>query len=398
MNGDSVDVAQLRRETPGCEGIIHLNNAGAALMPAAVIRTIREYLDYESEVGGYEAEEYRSADRAAAYEAVGTLIGAPPRNVAFTGSATASFVQALMSIRLAPGDTVLVTRHDYASHQISLIALQERLGIRVVRAPDQEAGGVDVAALAALIERHRPKLVCVSHVPTNSGLVQDAAAVGAVCRSHGVLYLVDGCQSVGQMPVDVAALQCDFLTATTRKFLRGPRGVGFLYVSDRVLAEGLAPPSLDMHGATWVAEDRIALRDDARRFEMFEFSWALLLGTGAAARYAMGLGLEPIRDRIRLLAGMLRQELARLPGARVLDRGPELAGIVTVGFDGRDPREVMLALRARGINTWAQGRGSALLDYEAKGVTGALRLSPHVFNTAEEIATAVGELKRVVRA
>lgn len=391
-----MDVRQLRAETPGCEDLIHLNNAGAALMPAPVIATIREYLDFESEIGGYEAEEARGPERAAACQAVATLVGAAPRNIAFTGSATASFVQALSSIRFAPGDTVLVTRHDYVSHQISLLAMQDRLGIQVVRAPDQPAGGVDVAAMASLIEQNRPRLVCLTHVPTNSGLVQDAAGVGAACRAHGVLYLVDGCQTVGQMPVDVADLQCDFLTSTARKFLRGPRGVGFLYVSDRALAQDLVPTSLDMRGADWIGPDEIALADDARRYEQFEYPWALVLGTGEAARYALELGLESIRERIRSLAGLLRTGLARINGVRVLDQGPELSGIVTAWVDGHAPRRLVEALRQQRINVWAQGRGAAVLDYDAKGVSGAVRLSPHVYNTEAEVDTVLQALRQLV--
>lgn len=388
-----MDVAALRAETPGCERLVHLNNAGAALMPSPVVAAIREYLDFEGEVGGYEAETLRSAEVTRAYEAIAALVSAAPRNIAFTSSATASFVQALSSIPFATGDTVLVTRHDYVSHQVSLLALRERFGIRVVRAPDQEAGGVDVAAMAALIEQHRPRLVCLTHIPTNSGLVQDAAGVGAACRAHGVLYLVDGCQTVGQMPVNVAALQCDFLTSTARKFLRGPRGLGFLVVSDRALAAGLVPLSLDMRGADWVGPDEIALVDDARRFEQYEYPWALVMGMAEAARYAMRLGLGPIQQRVRSLASLLRTELARVQGVRVLDHGAELSGIVTAWVEGHEPIQVVEALRQQRINTWAQGRGAAVLDYDAKGVAGAVRISPHAYNTEEEIGVVTGAIR-----
>jgi selenocysteine lyase/cysteine desulfurase len=388
-----VDIQRLRSETPGCAARIHLNNAGAALMPASVIRTIQEHIALESRIGGYEAVDERGDAVDAAYRSVGQLIGARPGNIAFTENATASYVQALSSIRFEPGAVILTTRNDYASNQIQFLSLQSRLGVRVLRAPDLPEGGVDVAAMAALIRRHRPSLVCVTHVPTNSGLVQDVAAVGAVCREEGVLYLVDGCQSIGQMPLDVKHLGCDFLSAASRKYLRGPRGAGFLYVSDRVLERDLEPLFIDMRGADWIAEDRYRVARDAKRFETYEFAWALVLATGEAARYAAEIGLEPIRDRVVALAGRLRHALSAIEGVRVLDRGKQLCGIVSVSIDGRDPRELMLTLRDRGINTNAQQRVSAVIDYDEKAVVASLRISPHYYNTEEEIDQAVTALR-----
>jgi selenocysteine lyase/cysteine desulfurase len=239
--------------------------------------------------------------------------------------------------------------------------------------------------MAELIHRRRPRLVAVSHVPTSSGLVQDVAAVGRACRERGVLYLVDACQSVGQMPVDAVALGCDFLSATARKFLRGPRGAGFLFVSDRVLDEGLEPLFPDLRGADWVAEDVYQPAPDARRFENWEFAYALVLGLGAAARYALDVGLEVARERARALAERTRSGLARLAGVRVLDRGEELSAIVTAHVDGWSGDALVTALRREGIHTSAVTRASAVLDFDDKGVESALRISPHYYNTEDEI-------------
>jgi selenocysteine lyase/cysteine desulfurase len=385
----------LRSETPGCEDRIHLNNAGAALMPTPVIRTIRDYLALETRLGGYEAADARGEQIDSAYRAVADLIGARPENIAFTENATASYVQALSSIPFERDDVIVTTRNDYVSNQIQFLSLQARLGVKVLRAPDLTEGGVDPDGMAALIGQHHPRLVCVTHVPTNSGLVQDVAAVGAMCRSEDVLFLVDACQSIGQMPVDVKGLQCDFLSATSRKFLRGPRGAGFLYVSDRALGRGLEPLFIDMRGAEWVDENRYQAVADAKRFETYEFAWALVLATGEAARYAMELGLEPIRDRVRSLAARLREELAMIDGVRVLDRGRELCAIVSISTDRWDPKDLLLALRERHINTNAQKRAYAVLDYDQKGVSVSLRLSPHYYNTEDEVdraVAAIGEL------
>jgi selenocysteine lyase/cysteine desulfurase len=391
-----LDIQRLRADTPGCQQRVHLNNAGSALMPAPVVRAIQDHIALESRIGGYEAAESRDDAVRAAYQSVADLIGAHSRNIAFTENATASFSQALSSIPLERGDVILTTRNDYASNQIQLLSLQARLGVQILRAPDQSEGGVDVAAMADLIRRRRPKLVCVTHVPTNSGLIQDVHAIGSVCRNTDVLYLVDACQSIGQLPIDVAQVQCDFLSASARKYLRGPRGAGFLYVSDRVLDQGLEPLYIDMRGADWIDQDRYRARSDARRFENWEFAWALVLATGEAARYAAALGIEPIRRRVATLASRVREGLGNLGQVRLLDRGSELCGIVSVAIAGHDPATLVSALRSRGINTSAQIREYAVIDYDEKQVAASLRISPHYYNTEEEIDLALSAIRELL--
>lgn len=391
-----MNIQRLRSETPGCVECIHLNNAGAALMPEPVIRAIQDHITLESRIGGYEAADARRDAVQSAYQSVAELVGTQPENIAFTENATASYMQALSSIPFERDDVILTTRNDYVSNQIQFLSLQARIGVQVLRAPDRIEGGVDVQAMADLIRRHHPKLVCVTHVPTNSGLVQDVGAVGSVCRDEGVLYMVDACQSIGQMPVDVHELRCDFLSATSRKYLRGPRGAGFLYVSDRVLERGLEPLFIDMRGADWVAEDRYRAVPDAKRFENWEFAWALVLATGEAARYATAVGLEKIRDRVRALAGRLREALGAIDKVRVLDHGRELCGIVSVWIDGWNPGELVAALRDRRINTSAQIRVYAVIDYDEKGVTASLRISPHYYNTEEEIDQTVSAIRELL--
>jgi selenocysteine lyase/cysteine desulfurase len=277
------------------------------------------------------------------------------------------------------------------------LSLARRAGIEVLRAPDAPEGGIDAEAVRRLIARRRPALVALTWVPTNSGLVQPVEAVGQVCREADVPYLIDACQAVGQMPVNVAKLGCDYLAATARKFLRGPRGLGFLYVSDRALAAGAYPLLVDMHGATWTETDSFELTPDARRFESWELPHAIALGLGAAVRYALEVGVETARDRARSLASLARERLAALPGVRVLDRGPELCAIVTAHCTGRSAEALKLALRARGINVSSPSREDAVIDMDAKGADSALRISPHYYNTEEEVGWAVEALGDLLR-
>jgi len=267
--------------------------------------------------------------------------------------------------------------------------------VEVIRAQDLPEGGVDPESVRGLIARRRPRLVAVTHVPTNSGLVQQVEAVGAVCSAAEVPYLVDACQSVGQMPIDVARLRCDFLSTTGRKFLRGPRGVGFLYVSDRMLAAGAHPLLVDMRGAEWAAADEYTLVDGARRFENWEFAYALHLGLGEAARYALSAGLAKAGRRSAELAAYARGRLRAVGGVRVLDRGPELCAIVTAEVQGCDARTVVARLRKRGVNANASLRAYAVLDMDDKRAASAVRLSPHYYNTTEEVDTAVAAIEEM---
>jgi selenocysteine lyase/cysteine desulfurase len=392
-----MEIERWRRETPASlAGRIHLNNAGASLMPASVHAMVVDHLEREMRVGGYEAADEAAGRIEGAYGEVAALVGCSARNVAVVENATVAFAQALSALDPGPGDVLVTTRNDYASNQLMYLSLAERRGVEVIRAADLPEGGVDPESVRSLIRRRRPALVALTWVPTSSGLVQPAAAVGEICAEAEVPYVVDACQAAGQMPLDVSALRCDFLAATARKFLRGPRGVGFLYVSDRALAAGLRPLHIDMRGADWVSADGYELRPDARRFENWEYAYALVLGLGEAARYAREVGAFVARDRAWGLAAELRSRLAELDGARVLDRGPELCAIVTVALDGLDAPAVVADLREQGIATSAVDRTSAVLDLDEKRATSALRLSPHYYNTEAEIRSVVAALDGIV--
>src|SRR5947209_12593226 len=385
-----------RHDTPGCRDRIHLNNAGAALMPRPVLDTLARHVQREGEIGGYEAAEEAAAAVRETYELVARLVGTAARNIAGVENATVAFSQALSAFDFHPGDRIVTTRADYPSNQLMYLSLACRCGVEIVRADDLPAGGVDPESVRRLAHDPRTRLVALSWVPTNSGLVQDAAAVGEVCAELGVPYLIDACQAVGQLAVDVAALRCDFLAGTGRKFLRGPRGIGFLYVSDRMLERGAFPLFLDMRGADWTDPDAFRLADGARRFENWEFAYALVAGLGAAARYALAVGSGG-RERAHRLAALLRQLLAESPGGRVLDRGRGRCAIGAVGVAGRDAADAKPLLRHRGINASSADRMSGVLDMDDKGVTSVLRFSPHYYNTEDELDAAVRALAELAR-
>src|SRR2546429_3746685 len=344
---------QWRDDTPGCTNQIHLNNASAGLMPLPVLDAIVGHLNREAKFGAYESADDAEAAVNEAYDNVSKLLGGQPRNVAIVENSTVAFFQALSAFDFKPGDVIVTTRNDYISNQLAYLSLARRHGVDVRRATDLSTGGADPQSVQDLLREKRVRLLAVTWVPTNSGLIQPVEALGQIAEASGVPYLVDACQAIGQIPIDVRKLRCDFLSATARKFLRGPRGIGFLYVSDRALERGEYPLYIDMRGAEWITANTFELAPDARRFENWEFAHSLVLGLGEAARYAASVGVERGGKRARELAALARNELSAIPGLRMLDRGKELAAIVTVDVAGYEAPELVELLRPEGINTSA---------------------------------------------
>jgi selenocysteine lyase/cysteine desulfurase len=396
LTQDDQQVAAWRAATPGVAHRTHMNNAGAGLMPGPVVDAMQRHVRLESEIGGYEAADLRAGEVEQVYADLAVLVNAAPRNIAIVGSGTAGFVQALSSFDFAAGDVVVTSRSDYTSNQIQYLAMSRRLGIEVLFADELPEGGADPESIRRLARHPRCRLVAISWVPTHSGLVQDVEGIGRICEEVGIPYLVDAVQAVGQIPIDVARLRCDYLAVTARKFLRGPRGIAFLYASDRALARGDYPLFVDMRGATWTSEDAFEVVDTARRYEDWEFPYALVVGLGAAARYALDVGVDVGGRRAFALAARLRDGLGALPGARVLDRGREPCAIVTVEIPGVHAPDAVAELRRRRINTSATLRWYGLRDLGSRGIESAVRISPHYYNTADEVDATIGALREII--
>ena len=391
----ALDLDRLRAQTPGTRHGIHLNNAGASLMPEPVLAAVKDHLDLEAALGGHGAAE-RAAERLeGVYASVARLIGAAPDEIALTESATRAWQWAFYAVTqgAVPGDRILVARAEYGANLVAMLQVARATGLRIEAVPSAPDGRVDVEALARMLDP-RVRLIAAPWIPSNGGLVNPAAAIGRLARAHGAFFLLDACQAVGQRPVDVGELGCDALAATGRKFLRGPRGTGFLYLR-RAWLDRLEPAMLDHHGAPLAGPDAFALRPDARRFETYEHSRALRLGLGAAVDYALALGLEPIAQRCGRLSGLLREGLARLPGLRLHDLGPDPASLVTLSLDALPAEDARAALAAEGIAVAVSSAPAAPLDAPARALPPLLRLSPHYFNDEAEIAAALRALARL---
>jgi selenocysteine lyase/cysteine desulfurase len=379
----TIDIARARRETPGVAELLHFNNAGASLMPEPVLEKMLEHLRLESRIGGYEAADREAPALERVYDAAAALLNCGRDEIAFMENATRAWDMAFYSIPLAPGDRVLTAISEYGSNYVAFLQAARRTGACIEPVPNDESGQLSISALRSMMD-DRVKLIAITHVPTNGGLVNPAAEVGRVARSAGVPFLLDACQSVGQLPVDVRAIGCDMLSLTGRKFLRGPRGTGLLYVR-RELAARLEPPFLDLHAASLTAHDQFEIRPDTRRFENWEINGAGKIGLGAAIDYTLGWGIHAIHDRVMLLASLLRERLGRIPGVTVRDLGTEQCGIVTFTMVGRKPIEVRDRLRAQRINVSVSPREYTLLDMDARGFPALIRASVHYYNTEEEV-------------
>ena len=381
------EVARYRAETPGCAHVTHLNNAGASLMPAPVHDAVRGHLEREALVGGYEAEDEAAVAIADTQAALAELIGGAPEEIALAENATRAWDMASYAVAdLGPGDRILTERAEYVSQHLAFLQLAKRTGASVEVIGDDEHGQIDLEALAASMD-DRVRIVNLVHVPTYGGLINPAAEVGAIVREHPrALYFLDACQSVGQLEVDVETIGCDVLSAPGRKFLRGPRGTGFLWVRASRLAE-LEPPFMDLAGARWSpGGEGYELLPDARRFETWETYVAGRIGLGVAARYAQAVGIEHIEERVVALAARLRAALAELSGVRIRDTGARQGAIVTFTIDGVDAGTVAAAARRAAVNVNTIPAEHARLAFDPRGIEAVVRSSVHYFTIEEELA------------
>lgn len=393
MNSETVNKA--RKETPGCQHCLHFNNAGASLIPQPVLDTVIEYQMLEAEKGAYEAAAIVEKKIEAFYTSAAKLINASPSEIAFIENATRAWDMVFYSLEFKPGDRILTAQAEYASNYIAFLQVAKKTGAIIEVIPNDEYGQLSLRELENRID-HNTKLIAITHIPTQGGLINPAEEVGKIANQAGIFYLLDATQSVGQMPIDVQSIGCDALCATGRKYLRGPRGTGFLYVNHKNI-EKLEPPFLDLLSATWTEENAYVLRSDARRFETWETNYSNKIGLASAIDYAMQWGLEAIWERVQILAAAFRKRLSSIPGVTLQDLGLHKCGIVTFTVKDWDPQEICLYLRARNINVSVSLQEYARIDLEARGLPSIVRASIHYYNTEEEVERFCKEIEIMIK-
>lgn len=385
-----IDLAAVRADTPACRRGVFLDSAGSSLPPVQVLDEVIGHLHREAEIGGYRAHDERREELEAGYALMASLLGCEPDEVAFTDSATRSWLAAFDAVPLSAGDRILVTEVEYAGNAIPLLRRAGEVGAVVSPVPSAPSGEVDVEALRSMLDE-RVKLVSLVHVPTNGGLVNPVAPVVEAAHEVGALVLLDACQSVGQLPVDAAALGADIISGTGRKWLRGPRGSGFLVVR-RAAMPRLHPRQVDLRSGTWNSPTEYSLREDARVFELWESSIADRLGLLAAVRYALSLGVDAITAAVRDRASRLRDGLSSVPGVTVHDLGADQCGIVSFTVDGLPAEEVRSRLWSRGVTVTVTGVLSTQYDMTRRALPEVVRASPHYFVSPAQLDDAVAAL------
>ncbi len=389
------DITDIRQKTPGCDEKIHFNNAGAALVSEETLRTQVDYLEQESLIGGYEVAAKYAQRIDQFYDNVAELINANRDEIAFTESATVAWLRVFWAINFQSGDEILCDSTSYASNYIAFLNAQKRFGIRIVLIDQKPTGELSLEDLTGKLSS-KSKLISITHMPTNSGLVNPAQEVGKIAEKYNVLYQLDACQSVGQYPIDVRKIGCDFLSATGRKYLRGPRGTGFLFAKKIRFSE-LSPLNLDLHSAEWISKDTIDIREDARRFETWECNLAAKLGLSTAVSQAVNLGMETIWERVQLLADYLRKELSRIEEVIVTDIGEIKSGIVTFYSNTISTHQLKERFLEHNINTVVAIKSGTRVDMENRSLDSILRASVHYYNTKEEIDKFINLLTQFVK-
>ena len=379
----AIDIDRIRAETRGCKHVVHFNNAGSSLMPDPVADAVFEHLELESNIGGYEAMEQNIERFNSFYNSFAKLINCDAAEIAYVENATRGWDMAFYSIPFKRGDRILTTKTEYVSNYLGFLQIARRGGVVIDVAPNDENGQVSLQGLEEMIN-DRTKLIAITHVPTHQGLVNPVEEVGRIANKYKILYLLDACQSAGQIPVNIKEIGCDMLSATGRKFLRGPRGTGVLYVKQSLI-ETLDPPFIDLKSATWVDKNEYEMRRDAKRFETWERYVAGQIGLARAVEYALEIGIDAIWLRVRTLGDQLRERLNRLGEISTHDTGSELSGIVSFSKENESAESVMRRLNRSQINTDVARVTSAQLDMGERKLRDVVRASVHYFNTEAEI-------------
>ena len=389
-----LDIEKLRNDTPGCQNVLHFNNAGAALLPLPVTEAVKEHLDLESSIGGYEAAQMALDKSENIYDLAAQLINCDREEIAFLENATRAWDMAFYSLKFEKGDRILTAVSEYASNYLAFLHMSKHAGVIIDVVKNDASGQLDIEDLHSKIN-DSVKLIAITHVPTQGGLINPAEEVGKIARENNILYLLDTTQSVGQMPIDVKKICCDFLCATGRKYLRGPRGTGFLY-SRKEIIEQCDPPFIDLRSATWIDDNNYLLSPTAQRFDTWEQNIAAKIGLGVAIEYAMNLGLPAIWDRIQILANQLRDQLSAIPSIELHDLGVKKCGIITFTCNGKPVEAIQQHLSKKKINVSISLQEYARLDMAKRHLPALVRASVHYYNTEEEVSLFCEAIKSIL--
>ncbi len=380
---DQNQLREVRCQTPGLVGRVHLDNCGSALMPQPVVDALKQALDREVAVGGYVAQEQQAGALEGSYQSLVRLFGGDAGDFAFVGSAVDGWTKAFYSLPMAAGGNIVTAYNEYCSNYVAYLQIAKRHGVEIRVAQQAETGGIDLDHLSSLID-DKTQVISISHMPSSSGEINQVAEVGRIAKTAGVLYVLDACQSAGHVPVSVADIGCDVMTGTSRKFLRGPRGIGFLYVNEHARSV-MDPIVLTNQSAEWTRKDAYTLRKDARVFEAWERSVVNQLGFTAAVDYLLDIGVDAATNQIARNALYLRKKLADCATVKMACPPSATSAIITFNLEGKTPVDVKARLAEQGIAVQIASVVHTRLDLERRGIDSAVRVSPHYYTSQSDM-------------
>lgn len=394
------DVDLARQETFGCHRLIHLDNAGAALPPDCVTETYIAALQEEAEIGSYRSARKQTAALRQTYAELAQLLNCHVSEIALVESGSRAWDLSFSMIQLAPGSVIVTTEYEYANNYIMMLRAARQCNCRIEFIRLDEGGDISLSHLSELIDAWGKdiRVISVTHVPTHNAIINPVEKIGQLIRSaktSGALadtavYMVDACQSVGQMPVDVQNIRCDVLTICSRKFLRGPRGVAAIYFRketlDREIASNNAEPTfLNIPGFTWVQEHSYEMRRDGRCFETWESNYSAKTAFGRAINYYMARDPIGVERYVTGLAAHLRKVLRNVNGVSLTDVGANKSALVTFSMKGLPANGILHELEANNINVSIIDRRTAHINMNKRQQHFLLRSAVHYYNTKDEV-------------
>ena len=363
---------------------VYLNNASTGPLPARSVRALADFAERRAEPWRISHDE-QFGILTRTRELASQLIGSSPAEIAVMVNTSYGLNLAARALPFQPGDVVLTFDREFPANVYPWMALEKSRGVRLLRLPCTVEGLPDEAALfRALDEVPRLRAVSVSWVQFATGYRVDLAAIGRACNERGIWFIVDAIQGLGALTLDVRACGIDILACGAQKWLLSPWGSGFVYVRDE-LVRTLEPSAVGWMAVQGSDDFRtlvdydLAWRDDARRFEVITVPFQDFAGMNASLELLVELGPGHVEAYIASLAGMIVDWAAERGEVRLVTPAEprRRAGIVSV----------------RPVNASAASERLTTLGVSHSLREGAIRLSPHCYNTRSEIERALEVLE-----
>ena len=371
--------------------IDYLNNAGAGLMSPATVETITEYLKLESKIGAYHAAAESKSLMQDFYLNAAKIINADSdTEIAFTDSASRGWNMVVYGAKLKKGARIITLASEFGTNLVTLFDLAKRIEGTVAIINCDSKGTFFFDELEAELKKGAA-LVAISHAVAHGSIVNPVNEVGVLAKKYGAIYIVDGCQAVGQFKVDVQQIQCDAYMTTGRKWLCGPRGTGFLYVKKSSLFHAtqldLASADLVLNSLSKVTD--VEIRKDAKQFELWERSISNMLGLSSAINDCLFKNISVISEQIQYLSNKLRYLAYSNSNLNIIGEIESLSGILGFYLNDESKEETLKEeFKKNGISISTMSDWDCPLHFPKTGAKSIFRLSPHYTTSGETIDLA----------